>query len=104
VLPTGNSTWGVLDTVCTLRGNVLGEIPKALNSVSALSASHGSIRVRCALLARVDFAAAGEILNWTVARAEHGNYVEFEGVSHLIAALFKMVGLDKFAKISVRTR
>lgn len=103
VLPSENSTWGTQDALCLLQGDVIGDAPPAMRELHALTISHGNIKIRCDLLGRLDFAAAGEVLNWTVARAELGNYIEFEGVSHLIAILLRMIGLDKFAKISVRT-
>ncbi|WP_334154081.1 STAS domain-containing protein [Tepidimonas sp.] len=53
-------------------------------------------------LQRVDFAAAGALLQWLLAARGRGVRVELDGVNHLLAALFHVVGIDEVATVRLR--
>jgi len=52
---------------------------------------------------RVDFAAAGSILNWAAARHTQGQQTEFVRVPRLVAAFFSLIGINEHVRIMVRT-
>ena len=53
-------------------------------------------------LQRVDFAAAGALLQWLLAARGRGVQVEIDGVSPLLAVLFHVVGIDEVATVRLR--
>lgn len=53
-------------------------------------------------LQRVDFAAAGALLQWLLAARGRGVRVELDGVNHLLAVLFHVVGIDEAATVRLR--
>lgn len=53
-------------------------------------------------LERVDFAAAGALLQGLLAAQRRGVRVELDGVSHLLAALFQLVGIAEVATVRLR--
>ena len=52
---------------------------------------------------RVDFAAAGTLLNWVSSHCAQGRQVQFIDVHRLIGAFFNVIGISELARISVRT-
>jgi len=58
--------------------------------------------VSCEHLIRVDFAAAGSILNWVTNCHSQGTQVEFFQTPRLVGAFFNLVGINEHAKIMVR--
>jgi hypothetical protein len=60
--------------------------------------------VSCDKLVRVDFSAAGSILNWVAAREAEGCHVQFRDVPRLVAAFFKVIGIDEHARVVLRSR
>jgi ABC-type transporter Mla MlaB component len=61
------------------------------------------MQVSCAKLIRVDFSAAGMLLNWLSARQAENCAVEFSEVNRLVAAFFNVIGITEYAKVVVRT-
>jgi hypothetical protein len=51
---------------------------------------------------RVDFAAAGSILNWASGKHTQGLHVQFNQVQRLVAAFFTVVGIHEFATVVPR--
>lgn len=87
-----------------LRGEVLGDAPAALEALETTHASAEMVVISCACLVRVDFSAAGSILNWTAARQARGSQVQFRDVPRLVAAFFTVIGIDEHASVVLRTR
>jgi ABC-type transporter Mla MlaB component len=58
--------------------------------------------ISCAKLIRVDFSAAGTLLNWVSARQSEGRLVQFTDVHRLIAAFFHVIGISEHAKVIPR--
>ena len=83
----------------TLSGELVGKAEAELHRLSNYAAEHRHITVDCRGLKRVDFTAAGALLNWAVGLQAQGKSAEFIKVGHLIAALFVVMGLHEVAHI-----
>jgi len=83
----------------TLQGDLIGKLEVELQKMNQVAASGSRIIVDCTRLRRVDFTAAGALLNWAVGIQASGNAVEFRQVGHLIAALLVVMGLHEVAQI-----
>lgn len=90
--------------VVELSGEVLGDAAAALDLLQA--GLHGADRlvISCARLIRVDFSAAGSILNWVAVRELEGCRVQFHDVPRLVAVFFNVIGINEHARIVPRTR
>jgi ABC-type transporter Mla MlaB component len=86
-----------------LSGEVLGDANAALGQFESC-AGKGCLVVSCARLIRVDFSAAGSILNWVAARVAEGCEVRFVEVPRLVAAFFNVIGIGEHARIILRNR
>ena len=58
--------------------------------------------ISCARLVRIDFTAAGSVLNWVSARQSEGRQVQFVEVHRLVAAFFNVIGIGEHARIIAR--
>ena len=58
--------------------------------------------VSCANLVRVDFSAAGSILNWAANLQGEGCQVQFLDLHRLVAAFFGVVGIHDHARVVMR--
>jgi hypothetical protein len=58
--------------------------------------------ISCAALVRLDFAAAGTLLNWVTAHSARGRPVQFVDAHRLIAAFFSVIGIADHAGVAVR--
>jgi ABC-type transporter Mla MlaB component len=59
--------------------------------------------ISCARLIRVDFSAAGSILNWVAAQEMQGRQVQFHDVNRIVAAFFRVIGINEHARIVPRS-
>ncbi|MFY7906885.1 MAG: STAS domain-containing protein, partial [Burkholderiaceae bacterium] len=66
-----------------LQGDVLGDATPALASLQERHVPGDQIVVSCRGLVRVDFSAAGSILNWVAMRQAEGSQVQFRDVHRL---------------------
>ncbi len=85
-----------------LKGNVLGDATQALSDFAATGHSGDGIIVSCRGLTRVDFSAAGSILNWVAMREAEGCHVQFRDVHRLVAAFFNVIGITEHARVVPR--
>jgi anti-anti-sigma regulatory factor len=85
-----------------LKGNVLGDATQALAGFEASGHDGGGIVVSCRGLIRVDFSAAGSILNWVALREAEGCQVQFRDVHRLVAAFFNVIGINEHARVVPR--
>ena len=86
-----------------LSGEIIGDATDALASCDSATAK-GCLVVSCARLIRVDFSAAGSILNWVSARVAEGCEVRFIEVPRLVAAFFNVIGISEHARVILRNR
>ncbi len=85
-----------------LKGNVLGDATQALAGFSTDGDNGKGIVVSCQGLIRVDFSAAGSILNWVAMRESEGRQVQFRDVHRLVAAFFNVIGINEHARVIPR--
>lgn len=90
-------------TVAELSGDIRGEATATLQALE--QAHNGSTRLvlSCANLIRVDFSAAGSILNWVAQLQAQGCQVQFRDVHRLVAAFFGVIGINEHARILMRS-
>lgn len=85
-------------------------MPAAVDSrteqLLAAIALHGSLHeplvLDCALLDRVDFSAAGQLMMGLAPLARNGKTIEMQHVSRLVMALFSMIGIADIARMAPR--
>lgn len=87
---------------CEMVGEVVGEAPEAMGRLRSSAESADHVVVSCALVVRMDFTAAGGVLNWVIELQSRGCYVQFIHVPRLVAVFFQLLGIDRYAQISVR--
>jgi STAS domain len=85
-----------------LRGEVLGDATQALTALDESRTTGDNIVVSCKGLLRVDFSAAGSILNWVAMRQAEGSIVQFRDVQRLVAAFFNVIGINEHARVVPR--
>ncbi len=91
-------------TELELSGEIEGDATQALGKFEAgFSGTADRLVISCARLIRVDFSAAGSILNWVAARQSEGCHVQFRDVHHLVAAFFDVIGISEHARVIPRT-
>jgi ABC-type transporter Mla MlaB component len=86
-----------------LSGEIMGDAAPALEKLEAARHSSERLVVSCAKLIRVDFSAAGSILNWVAQRQNEGCQVQFREVHRLVAAFFNVIGISEHARIVPRS-
>ena len=84
-----------------LEGVILDDVAPALRSIAFTEHSR-TIEVNCRRLERVDFGAAGSLLNWVVEQQGRGRRVVFKNVNRLVAAFFGVVGINESAGVRRR--
>lgn len=100
---TGGSDVGSVPRLA-LRGELLGDVTAALDRLQVGEDGPSRISISCALLVRVDFSAAGSLLDWLILREAQGFHVQFLDVPLLVAAFFNVIGINQHAGIIRRTR
>lgn len=85
-----------------LRGDVLGDATQALASMGRGYTRGDHIVISCKFLVRVDFSAAGSVLNWVAVRQAEGCIVQFKDVHRLVAAFFNVIGINEHARVIPR--
>lgn len=83
-----------------LSGEVVGDSGTALNHLSTDHAPGSVLVVSCRGLVRVDFSAAGSILNWAANCHAKGCQIQFRDVHRLVAAFFNVIGITEYAKVT----
>jgi ABC-type transporter Mla MlaB component len=99
--PTGDEAALGPDAVA-LSGELVGKSDGDLQRLTQFATTHERIVVDCARLVRVDFTAAGLLLNWAVGMRGSRKEIEFVNVGHLVAALFVVMGLHEVVPIERR--
>ena len=86
-----------------LSGEILGDATTVLESLRVALPPGQVMVMSCANLVRVDFSAAGSMLNWLANAQAAGLVVELRDVPHLVAAFFQLIGINEHARIFQRT-
>lgn len=85
-----------------LSGQIQGDALGVLDRLETSLMGADRMQISCAKLIRVDFSAAGMLLNWVSARRAENRLVEFSEVNRLIAAFFSVIGIVEYAKVKAR--
>jgi ABC-type transporter Mla MlaB component len=86
-----------------LSGQIQGDPAAMLDKLETRLTGADVMVISCAKLIRVDFSAAGTLLNWVSARQSEGRMVNFTEVHRLVAAFFHVIGISEHAKVITRT-
>ncbi len=90
------------EAVPGLRGHIEGDASAALAALEALVRPGEPLVVPCDSLIRVDFSAAGSVLNWAAQQQTQGRVVQFRNLHRLVAVLFNVIGVSEHARIVPR--
>jgi len=101
-MPSMSSQMAQVSTV-ELAGHIVGDATAALDKLEARLMGADIMVISCAKLIRVDFSAAGTLLNWVTSRQAEGRQVQFSEVHRLVAAFFNVIGISEHARVSPRT-
>ncbi|CAN7469855.1 STAS domain-containing protein [Polaromonas sp. LjRoot131] len=85
-----------------LSGQVQGDAIAVLDKLEAKLMGADMMLIACSKLIRVDFSAAGTLLNWVSAREAENRAVQFSDVNRLVAAFFNVIGITEHARVMVR--
>ncbi|MBL8342362.1 MAG: hypothetical protein JNL30_12910 [Rubrivivax sp.] len=85
-----------------LSGQLVGDISSTLKKLEGELGKASIVNVSCARLIRVDFIAAGDLLNWVLARRTEGRSVQFVEAHRLVALFYGAMGINEHAKVGVR--
>ena len=86
-----------------LSGQLIGDISTTLKKMDSELGTAKIANVSCARLIRVDFIAAGDLLNWVLARRSENRAVSFVDAHRMIALFFGAMGINEHANVKVRT-
>ena len=85
-----------------LSGQLVGDISATLRQMDLELGAASIINVSCARLIRVDFIAAGDLLNWVLARHAQHRSVAFFDAHRMVALFFGAMGINEHARVKVR--
>ncbi|MEN9419986.1 MAG: hypothetical protein RI988_3607 [Pseudomonadota bacterium] len=85
-----------------LSGQLVGDIGQTLDRLDGDIGAASIVNVSCARLIRVDFLAAGDLLNWVLAKRSENRAVQFIDTHRLVALFFVAMGINEHAGVHVR--
>jgi ABC-type transporter Mla MlaB component len=85
-----------------LSGQLVGDISPTLAQLDKQLSSASMVTVNCQKLIRVDFVAAGDLLNWVMAKRGENRTVTFADAHRLVALFFGAMGINENASVRVR--
>jgi len=89
-------------TSVELAGQLSGDLAELLAQLTKQVGNSRVIRISCALLMRVDFVAAGDLLNWVAQRHAEGREIVFHETHRLVALMFGAMGINETARVQLR--
>lgn len=84
-----------------LSGQLAGDIGGILDNLDRKLGAATLVHVSCARLIRVDFIAAGDLLNWVLAKQSENRSVTFIDAHRLVALFFGAMGINEHARVQV---
>jgi hypothetical protein len=100
---TEDTTGTVKVASVELSGQLVGDIGPTLAKLDRQLATAPLVNVSCTRLIRVDFIAAGDLLNWVLAKRSENRTISFIEAHRLVALFFGAMGINEHAKVRVRT-
>lgn len=98
---SGGSDFNHLGLV-ELSGEIRGDPQATLDQLETRLKGADVMIISCRNLIRVDFSAAGTLLNWVSAHHAEGRVVQFVDVHRLVSAFFHVIGITEYAKVVLR--
>jgi hypothetical protein len=90
-------------TTMDMAGQLSGDLGDLLGRLTTQAGDSKVVRINCALLMRVDFVAAGDLLNWVTLRHAEGRDIVFLEMHRLVALMFGAMGITDQARVQLRT-
>lgn len=81
---------------------VEGKVDQLVGAIADHAALHQPAILDCSGLMRVEFGAAGQLLNGLAPLCANGRQLEFHEVNHLVAALFRIMGINDVVRVVTR--
>lgn len=85
-----------------LSGVIEGDAVPLLQPLQELVKPGVPLVIACDKLMRIDFAAAGSVLNWAADLQSQGHVVHFQNLHRLIAVFFNVIGINEHARVIPR--
>jgi ABC-type transporter Mla MlaB component len=85
-----------------LSGQLSGDIGAVLAELDAQLGASVIISLDCSHLIRIDFVAAGDLLNWVLTRRTENRTVDFVNPHRLIALFLGAMGITEHAKVKLQ--
>lgn len=85
-----------------LQGVIDGDALPWLSEVQGKAKLGETLAIDCTRLVRMDFAAAGSVLNWAAQMQELGHVLQFSQLHQLLAVFFNVVGIQEHAQLTPR--
>ena len=85
-----------------LSGQLVGDIGQTLRQLDGQLGSASVVTVSCQKLIRVDFVAAGDLLNWVLSKRGENRSITFADAHRLVALFFGAMGINESASVRVR--
>jgi anti-anti-sigma regulatory factor len=85
-----------------LSGHIEGDADALLQNLESLAKPGQPLVVPCDRLIRIDFSAAGSVLNWAAAQQAQKREVHFQNLHRVVAVFFNVVGINEHAWVIPR--
>lgn len=85
-----------------LSGEIRGDPQATLEALEHRLEGADVMIISCRNLIRVDFSAAGTLLNWVTGHHTQGRMIQFVDAHRLVSAFFHVIGITEYAKVVVR--
>lgn len=86
-----------------LSGQLIGDIGDTLSDLEKQLGGSVAVTLDCTYLIRVDFVAAGDLLNWVLGRRTENRTVEFINPHRLVALFFGAMGITEHARVRLQS-
>lgn len=96
--PSGFNHLGLVE----LSGEIRGDPQATLDMLERRLMGADVLIISCRNLIRVDFSAAGTLLNWVSQHHAERRLVQFVDAHRLVSAFFHVIGITEYAKVVVR--
>ena len=85
-----------------LAGQLMGDLTELLNRMNGQVGAMPQVQIACPKLIRLDFIAAGDVLNWVLQQRTENRSVTFTDAHRLVAMFFGAMGINEHARIKVK--
>ena len=98
----GKSLFPEAARTAALSGHIDGDATPLLEPFEALLRPGEPLTIACDRLIRIDFGAAGSVLNWAAEQQSRGHVVQFHNLHRLVAVFFNVIGVNEHAWVVPR--